>query len=72
MDGTYYLRLIYELLQDYLPGISSALESIDSAIVTLQSALNQMLVYLDEYKLFVAVIAFTAVLALILKRRFLV
>lgn len=72
MSESYYNRLIYELLQDYLPGIASSLESLESALSSLQGVITQMLGYLDEYKLFIALIAFTAVLALILKRRFLV
>lgn len=67
-----YNQAIYELLLDWLPSIYASLEVIGDFVFDLRTAVQDLLVFASDYKLFLAVLAFTSVLALILKRRFLV
>lgn len=68
----YYLNQILQLLQQYLPGISSALDDISDVLGNVSGVVLSMYQTVLDYKLLIAIVAFTALLALILKRRFLV
>lgn len=67
-----YTQEIYELLSEYLPMISTSLADISDFVASLNLSLSQVLTAVDSYRVYLAVVAFTAVLALILKRRFLI
>lgn len=69
---TYYLNQILQLLQKYLPGISSTLQDISDVLGNVSGVVTSMYQTILDYKLLIAIVAFTALLALILKRRFLV
>lgn len=67
-----YDELIYELLAEHLPGIASALAELSVGVETVSGYVSDVFNVVEQYRLFIAVIAFTAVLALIFKRRYLI
>ena len=67
-----YSELIYKLLLQHLPGMSSALALISDTVNNVYTYVVDLAGIVEEYRLFVAMISFTSVLALILKRRYLV
>lgn len=67
-----YNEAIYNLLLDYLPGIGSALSQLESTVSGFQASLLSLVDLAGDHLVFLALIAFTAVLALVFKRRFLI
>lgn len=67
-----YNEAIYNLLLEYLPGIGSALSELVSFASGIQTSLLSLVDLAGDHSVFLALIAFTAVLALVFKRRFLI
>lgn len=66
---SYYDQYIYQLLQQYLPRITAALESIASVIPDFQSYMSSALSFAQQNMFYLLGLLFLAVLGYIFGRR---